>query len=96
MQIPCAWHELARTANYLDECQGKRARLELPRHSGEGRNPVGRRTGHQTLINQALHQAMQGEQIEATLRRVIREELAHGYLKLTVIDDVLIVSFKEL
>ena len=31
--------------------------------------------GYQTLINQALYQAMTGEQIEATLRRVIREEL---------------------
>jgi uncharacterized protein (DUF4415 family) len=31
--------------------------------------------GYQTLINQALHQVMAGEQIEATLRRVIREEL---------------------
>lgn len=31
--------------------------------------------GYQTLINQALHQAMSGEQIESTLRRVIREEL---------------------
>ena len=31
--------------------------------------------GYQTLINQALHQAMTGEQIEVTLRRVIREEL---------------------
>lgn len=31
--------------------------------------------GYQTLINQALHQAMQSEQIEATLRRVIREEM---------------------
>ncbi|HEY0295424.1 MAG TPA: BrnA antitoxin family protein [Bordetella sp.] len=31
--------------------------------------------GYQTLINQALHQAMLGEQLEATLRRVIREEL---------------------
>jgi len=31
--------------------------------------------GYQTLINQALHQAMTGEQMEATLRRVIREEL---------------------
>ena len=31
--------------------------------------------GYQTLINQALHQSMEGEQIEATLRRVIREEL---------------------
>lgn len=34
--------------------------------------------GYQTLINQALHQAMTGEQIEATLRRVIREELHHA------------------
>ena len=31
--------------------------------------------GYQTLINQALHQAMAAEQIESTLRRVIREEL---------------------
>jgi len=31
--------------------------------------------GYQTLINQALHQAINGEQIESTLRRVIREEL---------------------
>jgi uncharacterized protein (DUF4415 family) len=31
--------------------------------------------GYQTLINQALHRAMSGEQIEAALRRVIREEL---------------------
>lgn len=31
--------------------------------------------GYQTLINQALHQAMTAEQIEAALRRVIREEL---------------------
>jgi uncharacterized protein (DUF4415 family) len=31
--------------------------------------------GYQTLINQALHQAMTAEQIESTLRRVIREEL---------------------
>lgn len=31
--------------------------------------------GYQTLINQALHQAMTGEQMEDTLRRVIREEL---------------------
>lgn len=31
--------------------------------------------GYQTLINQALHRAMSDEQIEATLRRVIREEL---------------------
>ena len=32
--------------------------------------------GYQTLINQALHQAMSSEQIESTLRRVLREELA--------------------
>ncbi len=31
--------------------------------------------GYQTLINQALHRAMSGEQIEAALRRVIREEM---------------------
>ncbi|MSQ51586.1 MAG: toxin-antitoxin system antitoxin subunit [Betaproteobacteria bacterium] len=31
--------------------------------------------GYQTLINQALYRAMTGEQIESTLRRVIREEL---------------------
>ena len=31
--------------------------------------------GYQTLINQALHSAMTGEQIETTLRRVIRKEL---------------------
>jgi uncharacterized protein (DUF4415 family) len=31
--------------------------------------------GYQTLINQALHQVMTGDQMEATLRRVIREEL---------------------
>jgi len=30
--------------------------------------------GYQTMINQALHQAMNGEQLEAMLRRVIREE----------------------
>jgi uncharacterized protein (DUF4415 family) len=34
--------------------------------------------GYQTLINQALHQAMQGEQLETALRRVIREELTHS------------------
>ena len=32
--------------------------------------------GYQTLINQALHQAMTGEQIEAVFRRVIREGLS--------------------
>lgn len=31
--------------------------------------------GYQTLINQALHEAMAGEHLEATLRRVIREEM---------------------
>lgn len=31
--------------------------------------------GYQTLINQALHDVMRGNEIEATLRRVIREEL---------------------
>jgi len=30
--------------------------------------------GYQTLINQTLQQAMRGEQLEAMLRRVIREE----------------------
>ncbi len=33
--------------------------------------------GYQTLINQALHQSMSGEQMEAVLRKVIREELHH-------------------
>ena len=31
--------------------------------------------GYQTLINQALHQAIRAEEMETTLRRVIREEL---------------------
>lgn len=31
--------------------------------------------GYQTLINAALREAMRGQQIEETLRRVIREEL---------------------
>lgn len=31
--------------------------------------------GYQTLINQALRQVMLGDQMEETLRRVIREEL---------------------
>lgn len=31
--------------------------------------------GYQTLINQALQKTMQGEEMETTLRRVIREEL---------------------
>jgi uncharacterized protein (DUF4415 family) len=30
--------------------------------------------GYQTLINQSLHQFMQGEALEDTLRRVLREE----------------------
>ena len=34
--------------------------------------------GYQTMINQALHQAMNSEQLEAALRRVIREELLHA------------------
>ena len=34
--------------------------------------------GYQTMINQALHQAMHAEQLEAALRRVIREELPHS------------------
>ncbi|WP_295426927.1 BrnA antitoxin family protein [uncultured Thiodictyon sp.] len=32
--------------------------------------------GYETLINQALHRAMEGEHIEDRLRRVVREELA--------------------
>jgi uncharacterized protein (DUF4415 family) len=31
--------------------------------------------GYQTLINQALHDAMRGDQIEEIIRRTIREEL---------------------
>lgn len=31
--------------------------------------------GYQTLINQALHDAMRGAQIEQTIRQTIREEL---------------------
>lgn len=34
--------------------------------------------GYQTFINATLRQAMQGVQIEATLRRVIREEMHAG------------------
>jgi uncharacterized protein (DUF4415 family) len=33
--------------------------------------------GYQTLINQALHDVMRGDQMESILRRVIREELSH-------------------
>ena len=31
--------------------------------------------GYQTLINQALHDTMRGDQIEALVRKAIREEL---------------------
>jgi len=34
--------------------------------------------GYQTLMNQALQEAMRGEVLEATLRRVIREERQHA------------------
>jgi uncharacterized protein (DUF4415 family) len=34
--------------------------------------------GYQTLINQALHDSMRGEQIEQTIRQAIREELHAG------------------
>lgn len=34
--------------------------------------------GYQTLINQALHEAMRGTQIEAIVRQAIREELHSG------------------
>lgn len=33
--------------------------------------------GYQTMINQALHQAIHSEQLETALRRIIREELSH-------------------
>ena len=33
--------------------------------------------GYQTLINETLRQAKEGEELERTLRRVIREELHH-------------------
>jgi len=35
--------------------------------------------GYQTLINNALKQAIQHEELEETLRRVVREELAHSH-----------------
>lgn len=38
---------------------------------------AGGERGYQTMINQALHQAMHSEQLETALRRVIREELSH-------------------
>jgi uncharacterized protein (DUF4415 family) len=34
--------------------------------------------GYQTLINETLKQSIQQEEIEAILRRVVREELAHS------------------
>ena len=34
--------------------------------------------GYQTLINETLKQAMHQEEIETVLRRIVREELAHG------------------
>lgn len=34
--------------------------------------------GYQTMINQALHQAMRAEQLETALRRVIREEISRA------------------
>jgi uncharacterized protein (DUF4415 family) len=34
--------------------------------------------GYQTLINQALHEAMRGSQIEAIIRKAIHEELQHA------------------
>jgi len=36
--------------------------------------------GYQTLINHALHQTMKDEQLEVTLRRIIREEMQMGSL----------------
>ena len=33
--------------------------------------------GYQTLINESLRKAMDNEELEATLRRVIREEMNH-------------------
>ncbi len=40
------------------------------------KNKAGTR-GYQTLINNALKQAIQHEELEQTLRRVVREELTH-------------------
>jgi len=34
--------------------------------------------GYQTMINETLKQSIQHEEIEAILRRVVREELAHS------------------
>ena len=33
--------------------------------------------GYQTLINETLKQAIHGEELEKTLRRILKEELAH-------------------
>ncbi len=33
--------------------------------------------GYQTLINETLKQSIYGEELEKTLRRILREELAH-------------------
>ncbi len=33
--------------------------------------------GYQTLINETLKQAIHGEELEKTLRRILREELEH-------------------
>ncbi len=38
--------------------------------------------GYQTLINQALHQSMVGEQLESSLRKVIREEMRPSQLRM--------------
>ena len=42
------------------------------------KNKAGTR-GYQTLINDALKQAIHHEELEETLRRVVREELAHSH-----------------
>jgi len=42
------------------------------------KNKAGTR-GYQTLINSALKQAIQHEELEQTLRRVVREELEHAH-----------------
>jgi rubrerythrin len=33
--------------------------------------------GYQTLINETLRQAMEGDELEKRLRRIIREEMRH-------------------
>jgi len=42
------------------------------------KNKAGMR-GYQTLINNALKQAIQHEELEETLRRIMREELSHSH-----------------